>query len=351
DPKQAQAGTALATLYLQTGHAARAARIADNLVKLQPKNAGLLDLQGMARARSGNLAGARAAFEQALAIDARFVAPQINLARLDIDSGAFDAAAKRLAAVLAVNDKDIEALSELGRLNERRGNLTEAQRSLEKADDHSGSANLQTGIALVDFHLRAGQPELARQASKRLLAKAPEALPVLLSLARVNLANADAVAARSNLTRAASLANYNPTVLVQIALLQLAAGHAPGAAHSLGKALSERPDFLAAQALMTEVEIRQGDLAKAEQRARQIIAKHPTRAVGHSLLGDLALARNQGAPAIEAYRRAHQAEPSSQSLLRLHRVLSVQQAPAATQLAEQWVKTHPGDVAVRRVLA
>lgn len=153
------------------------------------------------------------------------------------------------------------------------------------------------------------------------------------------------------LTRAASLANYDAPMLTRLALLQVQAGHLAGAAHSLGKALSERPDLLPAQALMTEVELLQGEGQKAEQRARQIVAAHPKAGVGHALLGDLALSRGQGGAAVEHYRRAHQIGQSSESLARLYRALVRVDAGAASQLAEQWVKTHPQDATVRRMVA
>jgi Flp pilus assembly protein TadD len=98
--------------------------------------------------------------------------------------------------------------------------------------------------------------------------------------------------------------------------------------------------------------LRQANPAKAEQRARQVLALAPKRAIGYSLLGDVAQARGQTTAAIDNYRRAHQIEPSSDTLLRLFRALSVQDGgKPALQLAEQWLKTRPQDASVRRALA
>ena len=132
----------------------------------------------------------------------------------------------------------------------------------------------------------------------------------------------------------------------------MAANNPAGAAYSLEKALASRPDFLPAQAKMAEVELIQGDTAKAEQRARDIVALNPKLAIGHSLLGDVAMAKGQSAAAIDAYRRAHQTEPSTGSLLRLFQGLFSQDgSKAAIQLAEQWLKVHPRDLAVLKALA
>lgn len=351
DPSQLQAGVALANLYIKGGQAARGVRVADSLAKLNPGNPGVQNLLGQARAGTGDRAGARLAYEAAIKLDASFAQPQVNLAELDIDDKAYDAASNRLTALLARDAKNLDAMDAFAWLHERRGQLPEAQRWLSKAVETSGPDNVRPALNLVEFQLRNSQPAAAKEATKFLTAKAPDSLPVLFMLARVNLANSEIVPARANLSRAATLANQNPTLLLKIALLQSAAGHFPGAAYSLGKALSERPDFLPAQALLAEVEMRQGELDKADQRVRQIIASHPKAGFGYGLQGDLAKARGQRTAAIEAYRRAHQLEQSTASLLRLYGALAASDPSAALQLADQWVKAKPQDVTVRRALA
>lgn len=351
DPGQLQAGVALANLYLLGDQAARGVKVAESLAKWHTGNIGVQNLLGQARSRNGDRAGARVAYEATLKLDANFTLTQLNLAELDIDDKAYDAASTRLSALLARDDKNLVAMETLARLHKRRRQFPEALRWLSKAVDTSGPDNLSPPMALVEFHLRNNQPEAAKEASKFLTARAPDALPVLVMLARVDLANREIVPARAHLSRAATLANQNPTLLLKIASLQSAAGHLPGAAYSLGKDLVERPNVLAAQALLAEVEMRQGELAKAEQRVRQIIANHPKAAVGFALQGDLAAVRGQRSAAVEAYRRAHQLEQSSASLLRLYGSLVASDPTAALQLAEQWVKARPQDVAARRVVA
>lgn len=350
DPRQIAAGVALANIYLQSGQPSKALPVAEALLKQKPKDPGLLNLVGSARAAAGNAAGARLAFEDAVKGDAAFMSPQVNLARLDIEARNYDAAGARLNTVLRAEDRNVDAMMELARVHELRGQNAEAQRWFEKADDHSGATTVSSGIALIDFHLRQRRPDAALEASRRIAGKAPDTVPVLVALARVALANGDTTGARANLTRAATAASYNPSLLVQIALLQLDAGHLAGAAYSAEKALSERPDFLPALALLTDIDVRQGDLAKAEQRARAVLARNPRTGVGHALLGDIAAARKQLPAAIESYRRAHQADQSTESLLRLFGALGGSDPAAALRLAEQWLKTRPRDFAVHRAL-
>jgi cellulose synthase operon protein C len=351
DPNQVQAGIALVTLYLQTSQAGKAVLVAEDVARRQPKNPGVQNLLGTAHARNGNDTGARQAFEAAVRLDPAFAAALVNLSRLDARARNFEAAERRLTEVLKADDKNIEALTELGRQFEARGQLVDAQRWLEKAADHSGPAELQPALLLVDFLLRQGRADAALEASKRLTLKNPEALQVLVALAQVNLANNDLPSARNNLARAARAANFDSPLLVQIALLQLRAGALPGAYYSLEKALGETPDYLPAQALMAEVELRQGEAGKAETRARAIVAKFPKVAVGHGLLGDIAMSRQQPAAAIENYRRAHQLEQNTASLLRLFSAQAATDPAGALQLAEQWAKARPRDTQVLRAMA
>jgi cellulose synthase operon protein C len=352
NPRQKQATLSLIAIYLQSGQAAKAAALAEGLVKEQPGNPGYVNLLGLAKSGVGDQAGAKAAFEQAVKIDPSFVMPKLNLARLEMAARSYDAAATRLNAILATDDKNTDAMLELATLHERRGQFADAQRWLEKTNDLAGPKEFRWSLALADFHLRRGQPGPALEAVKKASAKAPEDITVLIAYARVQLAGGDTVGAKNSLTTATRVADYNPVPQLQIALLQLSANNVGGAAYSLEKGLSTQPNYLPAQALMVDVELRQGDPAKAEKRARDIITQHPKRAVGHSLLGDVALARGQTAAATDAYRKAHQLEPSTDTLLRLFRILSAQEGgKAAAQLGEQWLKAHPKDVAVQRALA
>lgn len=350
DPQQIQAGSALVVLYLKSGQTQKAVQVAERLAKTRPGNPGLHNLLGDALAAAGDAERARAAFEQALRLDAKFAAPQIGLARLERRGGTLAPAIARLETVLSADAKNAEAMSELAQALEVAGRLQDAQRWLEKADDLTGTTNATASLALVEFHLRNRQTEPAREALKRATAKAPDSAAVLTMAARVSLAAGDRPAARTTLSRVAALAGYDAPSLLRVALLQMQAGHAAGAAHSLDKALTERPDYLPAMALRAEVDIFQGDWQTAERRARQILAQSPKAGVGHGLLGEVALAAGKPAQAVAHFQRAQQIEPSTDNVMRLFRVLAAQNAPQASQPLEAWLKTHPRDLIARRAL-
>lgn len=352
DPSQVQAGAALVGLYLRDGQTNKAAAVAEKLVQLQPNNAGYYTLLGMAHAQGGKLPAAKTAFERAIALDATLMAPVVNLARVDIAAKAFDSAQTRLAAILKADAKNIDAMYEMANLSDRRGQPAETLRWLQKASDTAGPHELRPDTSLVELHLRNRAPALAMEAAKRLLAKGSDNLPSLLVYGRAQLANGDVEGAKSTFSGATRFAESDAPMQTQIAVLQMAVNNTAGAAYSLDKALASQPNFLPALALMADVELRRNDPAKAEQRARQVLSLAPKRAIGNSLLGDVALARGQTAAAIDAYRRAHQVEPSADTLLRLFRAqFSQDGGKTALQLGEQWAKTRPQDTQVRKALA
>lgn len=350
DPGQIQAGVALVGLYLASGQTRQAVTVADALAKRQPKSPGLANLQGTARAAVGDSAGARQSFEAALKLAPDFVDAQINLARLDIDLKSYDAARKRLDAVLAKDDKNVAAELQVARLHAVSGRDDEALRWLLRADDHGGQ-RLDAGLALVDFHLGRYRLDDAREAVKKLRAKAPEAQAVLQAEARVLIAGGAGSAAKSTLNRAATLAGYDAALLTQIADLQVRAGDVGGAAHSLDKALVVKPEHLRARALRSHVHVLQQEPDKAERLARGIIASEPDSGLGYSLLGEVARSRRQWPAAVDAYRSAHRIDKSTDSLLRLMGALEATQPQAAIALAEQWLADKPQDATVWRALA
>lgn len=351
NPGQDQAAAALVGLYLRSGQTQKAVNLAESMVKRRPASADFHNLLGVARRQAGKPAEAKAAFEEAARLDGKLATPRLNLARMEIAEKAYDAAAARLAAILKAEEKNAEAMFEMAVLSERRGQLPEAQRWLEKAVDSSSFKEVRWPLALADFHLRHGRPPQALDAAKVASSRSPEDLAVLMTLARMQLANRDADSAKSTLITATRVADYNAQAQMQIALLQLSANNPTGAAYSLEKALSGQPDFLPAQALMAETELRMGEPAKAEKRARAILEKNPKKAIGHGLLGDIAMAGGRANDAQEAYRRAHQTEPSTDTLMRLFRSYAGKDDKTAIQLAEQWLRTHPKDVAALRALA
>ena len=351
NPSDARTGAALSNLYLQRKELQKAQRVTEALVKRQPRNPGIQDLWGMVRWRQGDLAGARKAFETAAQLDPRAVQPRLNLARLDVREGQLQTAATRLGEVLKTDARNVEAMFELALVAERAGKPDQVVSWYTKAADVSQGRDLRAALALVRFHLRNNNAPAALKATERLAPNGSEDLGVLVASSRAYLANGDTNNARTLLTRATRVAGFNVDALVELAVLQLAVGNAPGATHALQKALSKDASHLQANAVLVDALLRQGDLDGAEKTARAITQRHPKRAIGPVLEGDVSLARRQAPAALAFFRRAHAIEPTSQTLLKIHSLLAASDPAAARREAERWLQAHPQDATVLRVHA
>lgn len=352
DPGQLSAAATLVGLYMQRGDARRALGVAEQLVKRAPKVSAYQMLLGQTRLAMGDTGAARTAFAEAIRLDATLVGPQIAMARLDSQLGQHAAAVRRLTELLSKHERRPDIHFELAGAMERQGQPEEAQRWLEKALDHSDPRDHRAGVALIDLHMRYKRTAKALEVARGLVTRMPGELSPQMALARVQLAAGDRDGARLTLGTATRLANFDPERQTEIAVLQLVAGNVAGAAYSLEKALGGQPDYLPAQAAMVDVEIRQGALAKAEARARGIAQARPKEALGHSLIGDVAWARGALPAATEAYQRAHQLQPSTETLLRLQNaVLRRDGAKEAIVLSEAWLRANPKDWRARDALA
>ncbi|MFT7773532.1 XrtA/PEP-CTERM system TPR-repeat protein PrsT [Roseateles sp.] len=352
DPKQTHAGLALITVYLREGQVSKALAVADTLARSNPNNATVLMVQAYAKAQAGDAAGGRAGYEKALKLDPKLTEAHLGLVRIDTAAGNYDAANKRLRQILKGDERNTDVLFELALLHERQGKDDEALKWLESAADAAGPRETRANFALVAWQVRKGQPARAIEAAKILLAKLPEDVEALQAYASAQAANGDPAGAKSTLTQAARRAAFDASRLLEVARQQVGIKDYSGASYSLEKALNGSPDFMPAMAMQSSIDLAQGDAAKAEQRAKQVIQVAPKSAIGYNLLADVALYRNQAPAAIDALRKAHDIDKSQASLTRLMQVVGSHSGPkAATDLGEAWLKRNPGDLAVRSAVA
>jgi putative PEP-CTERM system TPR-repeat lipoprotein len=350
DRRNVQSGVVLAVLYMRRNQPKLAVEAAEAVAKLGPANPNALNLLGVARLAAGDRKGARSAYQEAIAADATFVPARLNLGRLDVADGDFVAARARFEGVLKLRQSNAQAMYELGLAEVAAGRTADAIRWLEKARS-ADRRHIAAGTALVDLHLGAKATDKALTVAKEIDAAAPDSLEALGALGRVYLALGNGKQAQTVFGRMARLAAFDPAWQTEIARYQFAANNREGAAYSLDKAFSGQPDYLPAHILMAEIELRSGNLAKAEQRAKVIIGKAPNRAIGYQLLGDASLARKSYTEALERYRTALAKEETTDGALRIFRThLQSGNAKGAIQYLETWVRTHPMDRLARHML-
>ena len=351
DPGQAHAGVVLTAMYMKRNQSKKAVEIIDAVVKRDPKNVDAINLQGVAHAAAGDRAGARAAYEKAVALNPRYYGARLNLARLDVAEGKTEVARQRLAELLKTDESNGDAMYEMGLLEDQAGRPAEAIRWLERAKAMP-KQRVRAEIYLSNVLLQQRSFDQALSVAKDAASRAPKDLSALYALARAQLAAGDNRGAGLTLASMSQLVGFEPVENVTIARLQMAAGDTENAVYSLSKSLKDDPDNLPALTMLTEIEIAGRDYAKAEQHAKRISERFPSNGLGLRLQGDLAIARGQTETAVKNYRAALAKEKSVDTTLRLYRAyVSAGDSGRAMAILEQSLRESPNESVVLRVLA
>ena len=350
-PRDYRAGVELSIYYARHGEAARAVKIAEDLVKIDPSNVAMVNFLGNVKGRLGDNAGMRAAFDQALTKDPSFRPTVINLSLLDIEEGKLEAARKRLNAWLKTNPNDGEALFQLGVVEQRANKPTLSATIWTKADGLQ-TKDPRPGLALIDQLLQQRQNAQALAAAKTLSGKYSESVPVLLALGRARIATKDFTMAHQALQEASKYAGFDPVTQVGISRLQLAAGNPDGALRAVNKALQSSPDDIGALVMIVEIAARRGDAAAVDAGMKQLQAKHAGKFPTLLTAGHVAFSRRQLPQAISQYQAAFAREPSTQVALLLAQAhLANNQPDKALALLSDAARKNPRDATALRALA
>lgn len=350
DPKQTRAGIAMATLLMRRGQAEKALAVAASLEKSQPDNVAVLNLLGGIKGASGDLVGARQAYERVLKVAPGHAPAILNLVRVDLSERKVDAARTRLNGLLKSSPNNIDAMMEMASLEEGSGNIAETINWLEKARAFPAGA-VRAGMRLAELHLAQRNFQPALDVSRDVVLKSGRGLTSLALLTRVQIAAGDSGEARKTLTEMTRLANFDAEAQYGIARLQRAAGNDAGAYYSLEKGLSGMPDHLPSQILKIEVEIAQREFAKAEAALKALQGQHPNDIAVARLQGDLAMARGQYPAAIATFRNLAGKKGGEGIILPLYRAYEkAGERSNGLRALENWSKTRPNEPTVLRVL-
>jgi len=133
-------------------------------LRLKPGDADVWTQLGVVYDESGRKSDAQAAYEKALAADPKFGRAQNNLGVLLEEQGRLDEAQQHLEAFVKIGEDagrpDGDAYYSLGCLYLRRGRITDAKLTLQKALDNDPAASLYNN-AMGDVYLAESQPDTA----------------------------------------------------------------------------------------------------------------------------------------------------------------------------------------------
>jgi putative PEP-CTERM system TPR-repeat lipoprotein len=190
DPEEPRAPLLRIKILIDQGSFQEALALAEALAAARSRDPLTLNALGLARLAAQDGAGARAAFEDAIAADPTFSDAPLNLARLALAEGKPRAARELLESALARNPSHAEAILGLAELDAAEGDLEAQQRRLKAALESYPDEN-RFLLALAKSYVAEERPELANTLLRSARESSRRHPEVLLLLAQVQMSSGE----------------------------------------------------------------------------------------------------------------------------------------------------------------
>lgn len=335
---------ALIATHVKRGDRAAALRALEALERKRPDQALPHDLRGRALSHFGDRAGARQAFEQALARDGRHRPAAVALAELDIAEGRRDQARERYEALIKRYPAMTASLAmALAELKLRSG---DAPADVQAAIDRSVGADPRdrgNWLAAIALQRRLGNEAAVTSRAQAAVAALPDEPVLALELASAHLAMGDR---RQGLTLLNQLTARHPRMAeahLRLAVVQGAGGDLASARKSLERAHELAPDSptVLRGMLAAALAERRTDAAQALVQERQ--RRFPRDPLGWELQAELENGLGNPKAAAQAYQQALDRGAGPQVAVLLHRSLRAADPAEAGRFEARWLKASPGD--------
>lgn len=342
------ADLALIASHLKNGQIDKALKAIDTLEKKQPDNPATHNLRARTLLGKQDVAGARASFSKAVALNPTFFPAVASLAALDLADKKPEEARKRFEAVIAADPKHVQALLALAELKATTGGTPEEVATAIGRAIVANPQDVPSRLALILHHLNQKDSKKALAAANEAAAAIPDRPEILDALGRAQQVAGDTNQAVSTYSKLASLQPDSPLPHVRVAELHMLAKKRDEAAKSLRKALDVRPDLIEAQRGLILLALEDKKTAEALGIARQMQQQRPKEAIGYLLEGEIQVASNALNEAIKAFRSGLKVQPSGELAVKLHNVLIASGNSAeADRWAATWLKEQPKDITMR----
>lgn len=334
---------------LRIGDHDRAVSAARAMSARFPKSALPEGLAGMALSAKGDTAGARAAFESALAREPDYLPAIASLAELDLKEGDSASARRRLDQALARRPAEARLLMARAQLELADKQPAEALPFLDRAVASAGAKDPLPRIRLTEALLASGARERAQKVAAELL-KEHAGSPV----AALAAGRAFAVLGRpaEALEAARRMAALRPDIATRLNLAQMLAvrGHEGEARQLYDRILAEDPRHTLAWVQRVQMEMRQGSAASALALAEKAGKENP--ALGTLLAADIKARGGKAAEAEADLAKLMEAKPSTDVVARLASLAVARgDRPRARKLLADWLVKHPEEHSARSLLA
>ncbi len=340
-----RADLALVSARLRQNDTAGALKAIDGLEKKMPDQALPLQLRGRVLALRKDSAGARRAYEAALAKDPGYFAAVASLAALDLAERKPDAARQRFEAHLKANPRSWQAQLALAELEQRNGGSPATVAAMLREAVKMEPAEPKPRLLLIGLLAAGDDPRAALQAAQDALAAVPDSVEILDAKGRAEMAAGDHQGAITTFRKLASLQPRSALPELRLAEAYAAAKDTGAATRSLKRAAELQPGLVAPQRSLAQLALQDKRPQDALAIAREMQKAHPTDPAGYALEGEIQSTTRNHEASIAAFRAATQRAPESTELqFKLHVALvDAGKGADAERLANAWMKAHPKD--------
>lgn len=290
----------------------------------------------------GDREAARRAYAQARLLDPDNVSAAANLVVLGQAAGwsGVDLEEADLALAVAPRDRPLyEVYQRYGHLRRREAaQLLGA--AVRLATDAPTAEDVEWQAAL-EVYQRGDRVEARRQV-EQIIQKRPEFDPAWIVLANLAYEQGDEATLQKCVRQMREVRREWPEIPVLLGRLALERGDLATAREYLERAAVLRPSELAILDFLLQLDLRERDYRRAENRARQLLSAHPDSVAGLIGLGAALRSHERWGLAEDTLRRVLEIQRHPQALAELALVLADQgRLDEAQPLAEEAVRTGP----------
>jgi putative PEP-CTERM system TPR-repeat lipoprotein len=351
EPKDPAVGEALFFAALASGDMDKAADALAKVKAAQGDTAVSGNLEGLLQLARTELPQALATFSALTAKYPDFAPAKVNLARVSAMLGDQPKAEALLADVLAKTPTSEPALTMAVFYKMQNGRLAEAMDFVQKAHAAAPAA-LGITANLGELYIRAGQPQKALDLAAAEKPPASNSVEIDSLKAAAYLALGQKKAARDAY---ADLLKQDANVLVarrELVALLIEAGDFESARATLTAGIAVTPRNYQLYQDLTMIDLKASGVEAALATADRLMGQDRDFADLRALKGDVYMAANRPADAVDAYQKEFKANPTSLLATRLAGAeMRAGRTDDATNVLIEWVNQHSDDFGVLQQLS
>lgn len=337
--------------HLQGNDTPAARALAREAAAAHPRDVALLNTLGALFEGAGQLDEAAAWFEETLAIEPGNNAAAFNLGRITANQGQLDRSRELFNGILAREPGNAVALTSLAQIDWAQDRRDDAFAALERArvaDPADGGSR----FVLTQYLVAAGRAAEAVAVAREAVAIAPNSAPFANALGVALLEAGNPTGALPQFARAREINPAEARYLYNSARASLALGEGERAREHLVNGLALEPDNTVMLAMLVDLERRAGRLDAASQALARLERAAPQGDPRVVLLrAEILLAQERFADAARVFDEARRLGAGSRAVVGLHEARRRGNLPDPAAPLTDWLGEHPGDLAVRSLLA